>query len=219
MDAESEMIHHRMEETRNSLTEKLETLEHQVAETVHGANQAVNDSLETVKETVATVKDSVQETVASIKETFDLCLQVQRHPWALTGASVVVGYLVGCLQNRPTHMAEKMSEASRTPPTRMRPVFANRESNGNGNHPRGVAPESEALPAASAQSHWYSGLADALEPEMAKLKGLAVGTLAGVIRDMITEAAPEQMRSELADIIDHATVKVGGEPIRGNAWK
>jgi hypothetical protein len=39
--------------------------------------------------------------------------------------------------------------------------------------------------------------------------------LLGVARDMIAGAAPPQLGSQLAEIIDSATVKLGGQPIHG----
>lgn len=88
MAEEPDVIREQIEETRTSLTEKLETLEGQVRETVQSAKATVEDTLETVK-------SSVQNTVESVKQTFDLSYQVDRHPWAMTGGSFVVGFLLG----------------------------------------------------------------------------------------------------------------------------
>jgi phosphate uptake regulator len=74
MDDSPEVIRLQMEETRASLSEKLETLEQQVVGTVQDARAAVTDTVETVKE-------AVHETVETVKDTFDIGAQMQRHPW------------------------------------------------------------------------------------------------------------------------------------------
>jgi hypothetical protein len=88
MDNQPEVTREDLDETRASLSEKLETLEQQVVHSVHGATNAVN-------ETVASVKDAVHDTVATVKETFDLPLQVRRRPWVMVGGSIALGYF-GC---------------------------------------------------------------------------------------------------------------------------
>src|SRR5262245_19695984 len=103
-DEQPKVIRHQMEETRASLTEKLETLEHQVVGTVQGATSAVTETVENVKEavqeTVETVKDSVRGTVESVKETFDLARQVDSDPWLMVGGSAALGFLCGRLVPR-----------------------------------------------------------------------------------------------------------------------
>src|ERR1700681_3970542 len=86
MDNETEVIKHQMEETRTSLTDKLETLENQVVETVQETTTAVADTVENVKE--------------AVQETVNLRHQVERHPWPMLGLSVATGYLAGRLFNR-----------------------------------------------------------------------------------------------------------------------
>jgi hypothetical protein len=58
-------------------------------------------------------------------------------------------------------------------------------------------------------------LGQKFEAEIHKLKGLALGTVFGIVRDMITGSAPPQLSSQLAEIIDSATAKLGGQPIHG----
>src|SRR5947209_5600271 len=102
-----EVIKHQMLETRASLAEKLETLEQQVVGTVQSATTAVTDTVESVKdavqETVEMARASVHHTVEAVKDTFDLSLQVRRHPWFMMAGSVALGYAGGCLLNRAGH--------------------------------------------------------------------------------------------------------------------
>ena len=127
METEDE-IREQMEDTRTSLTDKLETLEKQVANSVSDATTNVTDTVEAVKEsvqeTVSSVKDSVQETISAVKESmhqgvtavkdfFDIPSHVDHHPWAMMGGSVALGYVVGSLAMRATRRGSK------------RPVFIN----------------------------------------------------------------------------------------------
>ena len=95
MDREAEVIHQQMTETRESLADKIETLEKQVAgtiESVTGTVEAVGETVEQVKEavqgTVETVKEKVEGTVETVKETLDIGAHVRRHPWVGFGASL-----------------------------------------------------------------------------------------------------------------------------------
>ncbi len=90
MDSEPEVTRADMDETRAALSEKLETLEHQVVDTVQGASNAVAD-------TVESVKDAVHDTVVNVKDALNLHLQVKRHPWGVLAGSIALGYLLGYL--------------------------------------------------------------------------------------------------------------------------
>src|SRR5687767_8119381 len=85
-----EQIQQDIEVTRGSITQKLEALEEKVTSTVQNAK-------ETVEETITNVTSSVQDTVDNVKRTFDLRHQVEQHPWAMVGGSVVVGLALGSL--------------------------------------------------------------------------------------------------------------------------
>lgn len=196
MDNETEVMREQMEETRVSLTEKLETLEQHVVETVQGATTAMNETVENVKEavqdTVATVKDTVQDTVDGVKETFNLQHQVEQHPWGMMAGSIAIGYLGGYLLSRPR--------------TRI-------SANIGMQHPLPVSQPTSSVPTSSGPS-WWTGVSALFAPEIAKVKGLALGVALGIVRDSITQAAPEQMKSELANVIDNITAKLGGEPLQ-----
>src|SRR5262249_39701668 len=93
MAEEPDVIRQQIDETRESLTEKLETLEGQVkdavstvTDTIETVKSTVENTVESVKSgvenTVETVKSSLSDTVDTVKETFDLSRHVDRHPWA-----------------------------------------------------------------------------------------------------------------------------------------
>ena len=107
---------HDIEETRASMTEKLELLEERVRDTLEETKIAVDDIVENVKgtvdETVGVVKETVtgakstvenivenvkgtmDDTVTKVKQSFDLRYQVEQHPWLMLGGSVVAGSLL-----------------------------------------------------------------------------------------------------------------------------
>jgi ElaB/YqjD/DUF883 family membrane-anchored ribosome-binding protein len=88
MDPRPDVIREQIEETRSSLTEKLETLEAEVKETVVSAK-------ESVEETIHNVKETVHNATETVKRTFDVRYQVDHHPWGMMGLSFVGGLLLG----------------------------------------------------------------------------------------------------------------------------
>jgi len=111
-DKSPELIERQMEETRESLTEKVALLEQQVTGTIQSATEAVQDTVHTVKsaveETVEAVKGTVQQSVASVsegvKDVLDVRKHVQENPWAMVGGAATVGFVTGLLVfgRRPT---------------------------------------------------------------------------------------------------------------------
>jgi len=197
MDDSPDVIRHRMEETRASLSDKLEQLEQHVMETVHGAQAAV-------KETVADVKDAVNHTVADVKETFDLTHQMQKHPWAILGGSVALGFLAGKLLERPHPDPLRNGHWMPRQPWEQAPPSA-AQASGNG-HP--AATESD-------EPGMLASLKRQFGPEIDRLKGMAVGAAMGVVRDIIRNAVPDPMKPQMAEVVDGFTVKLGGTPVRG----
>lgn len=226
-----DVIRSQMEETRTSLTDKLETLEKQVVDTVQGATSAVTDTVEAVKDSVqgtvasfkdsvTTVKDSVQDTVSAVKDSmqggvdavkdmFDLPAHVERYPWMVMGGSVVVGYCLGSLlSGKKTPEMAQLSSFAETG------NVARSQQGHNGGHRGSGREKRKAEPARSA----VTGLLDNLGPEISKLKGLALGALMGTVREMIVQAIPEHLGNQLKDVINNITEKVGGQPIQGSDW-
>jgi ElaB/YqjD/DUF883 family membrane-anchored ribosome-binding protein len=207
-----EMIKHQMLETRASLAEKLETLEQQVVGTVQNPTTAVTDTVETVKEavqeTVQMARASVQNTVEAVKDTFDLSLQVRRHPWIMMAGSVALGYAGGCLLNRAGSHRQTAAAPSLS-------TLADRSATERDGGTRLSRSEMAASPTTNAHHGWVGEIGEAFQSEIGKLKGLAVGTILSAVRDLVASSAPPQIGPQLAEIIDSATVKLGGQPISG----
>jgi ElaB/YqjD/DUF883 family membrane-anchored ribosome-binding protein len=222
MPDQSEVIMGQMEETRKGLTEKLETLEKKVAgtvETVTESVQAVENTVENVtesiQETVATVTDTVQNTVDAVGETvsntvenvksfFDIAHHVDQHPWLMLGGSVLAGYLGGWLLTPRTVRVEA--------PTSPSPTRHNGASYLPPPEPVAAAKETER--AEETGESWLGKLGERFEPEVEKLKGLAVGTLFGVARDMISQWLPGALKDQVTDVINSFTTDLGGKVIR-----
>jgi ElaB/YqjD/DUF883 family membrane-anchored ribosome-binding protein len=217
---DEEVIRRQMEETRTSLTEKLETLENKVAETVEEATSAVTETVATVKDsiqdTVTTVKDTVEGTVTSVKDTlqegvntvksmFDLPHLVEQHPWPVIGASIALGYCLERYFGKTDSVAEKMSEAAVPVPKPPAPAAAAKHMRGH-HSPNGGREKPTAR---------KSSLLASLAPEIDQLKGLALGALFGTAREMIVQTVPSELGGQLKNIVDNITKKLGGKPIAG----
>jgi ElaB/YqjD/DUF883 family membrane-anchored ribosome-binding protein len=215
MDNEPQVTREDMDETRASLSEKMETLEQHVVDSVHGATHAV-------RETVDNVKDAVHDTVTSVKNTLDLPLQVKRHPWGMVGGSIALGYLGGyLLLRRGSDRGRTHSSSPPAPSDRPRII---KQENGaakgyrSPNATSATEPVEESSQGRS-EPGWLSEVNNQFGTEITKLKGMAIGTILSVARDLITQSVPEQMKGELAKVMDSITVKLGGEPIRGLVLK
>jgi ElaB/YqjD/DUF883 family membrane-anchored ribosome-binding protein len=215
------MIRRQMQQTRESLTEKLETLEQQVVQTVQDATSAVSETVESVKEavqeTVHTVKGSVENTVHSVKSTFDLHHQTHEHPWIMMSGATAAGFLAGWLFGGREQ--SRFSRATGVPPPSR---GGYREERGGYREEGRLAaappmmashPPSRAAAASEAPT-WSHRLHHLFGDEIDKLKGVALGTLFGVIRDVVSEIVPKQIEPRVADIIDNVTTKLGGEPVK-----
>ena len=229
MDKESDVIKHQMEHTRSALTDKLEALEHQVTDTVTGAAETVEKVRQTVQETVSgaketvanmqhafqdtvdSVKESVRETAESVSETLDLRKQVQKHPWTMMAGATAVGFGVGVLVSR-VDMPAAASGASSSMASSARSL-ANAWNGSEGDHsPAWTASQREQgyarqQPASCEESPWT--------PAVNQFKGLALGAMFGVLRDVLAQSLPDTLRGQVGDVIDNFTKTMGGKPIAG----
>jgi hypothetical protein len=202
MDQEPHVIRENIEETRSGLTRKIETLEQEVMGTVKDTRDAVTETVDAVKGTVENVKETITESVESVKQAFDLRRQTQRHPWAVLGGSIGVGLLLGsALPVRKTTRAMNGDTAAR--------CFREPEYQAEVNQPQ---PEVEKAPP---RRSFLSKMAVQFEPEIAKLRGVAIGAVAGIVRDLLKEKVPESLAPHVQGLIQDVSRKMGGEEIRG----
>jgi len=122
-----EQIQAEMAGTRESLTEKVSALEHQVVGTVQTAADTLTGTVESVKSLLTTAPGAVKETVKNaaevvsekMKEVFDISGHVRAHPWAAVGVSTGLGFLTGLLVFRgreSSSAAPAFTPAAYSPP-------------------------------------------------------------------------------------------------------
>jgi ElaB/YqjD/DUF883 family membrane-anchored ribosome-binding protein len=218
VDNELEVIRGQMEEKRASLAEKLDAVENlvvgtvqeataEVSNIVHEVKSTVGAVTDDVKSTVGTVKESVQQTVATVAETLDLRDHIRRYPWIAMGSAVAVGfggaYLLG-----PGRPIRRYLVGGPPPPERIAP----RRLQTNGFH--GAAAVS--APEPSAKPEEPSPLVTAGKEAMKTLEELALGTLMGVVREMVTPNLPETLRRDVSTMFDDFTNRIGGKVLPEN---
>jgi len=214
-----------MEETRSALTEKLEMLETKVADkaapvaqaveratqatadivadvkdTIHEVAERVKDVTETVQrvtekmtEKVQDVTESVQETVRSVSSSFNFKAQVERHPWMVVGVAATAGCLVGNLLGRTSTPSSSTPLPAATPS----PSHAKHRREGNGWARRQESSRPEGL----------------FTEELRKVKGLAIGAVLGMLRDLARSGIPGTLGAKIAEEIDSLTTRLGAEPM------
>jgi hypothetical protein len=189
---EPEMIRRQMQETRSSLAEKLETLEDRLVGAAEGVASAAT-------ETAGAVKATVQESVQTIHDAVDVNQHIQRQPLTALAASICAGFACGRLL--------ASSAGSQAPLADLPPPGA-----GNGRE-TAVAFRSKMPEAASTGGRWLQRAIQSFEPELNKLKELAVGMAVGMIRDVVHDTAASSVKQPLTDLLNDVTVKLGGRPL------
>jgi ElaB/YqjD/DUF883 family membrane-anchored ribosome-binding protein len=196
MDQNPDVIRHNIEATRSALTEKLETLECEVFGTVRETTTAVASTVQNVKDTVTStienLKTTVQDTKRSVKQSLDVRRQTARHPWVMFGGSFAAGLALGSLL--PPIERLRTSTAP-TPRPRASAFTPPRERERTGG--------------------FLGGLVQEFVPELDKVKGMAIGVVAGLIRDAIKERVPEAMVADVEELINSFTNKIGGHALHG----
>jgi ElaB/YqjD/DUF883 family membrane-anchored ribosome-binding protein len=232
MDNEAEVIKEQMEDTRSSLARKVENLENKVVGTIEQTTSAVSETVEKAKDavegTVDTVKESVTETVETVKGVFDFPAHFRRYPWLAFGGSVAAGFMAGKLLHgmaprlpwpyhhggtgggtgRP-HATGFPSLSAMTQPSPAAPSARN----GGAQESRPAAEPARQEEKKDEGPGLLGKLFNALGPEADKLKGLAIGAALGVVRDMIKQSASRELGSQLADMVNDLTTRLGGRVI------
>ena len=120
MAEEPDVIREQIEETRESLSDKIEALEVQVKGTIEGVTEAVD-------QTVGSVKSGITEGVEAVKRTFDLPYQVCQRPWTMLGLAAAAVYLLTALRGR---LVRQLSAAKRFEPGRHAMIWDGRDDGG-----------------------------------------------------------------------------------------
>src|SRR5262245_26899763 len=96
-----------MADTRESLTEKVSLLEHQMVDKLQSATEAVQETVHSVKsaveETVACVTGTVKNSVEGVTEALDVRKRVQETPWLMVGGATAAGLVTALIVFRRRH--------------------------------------------------------------------------------------------------------------------
>ncbi|MFN0017656.1 MAG: hypothetical protein ACKVP0_05305 [Pirellulaceae bacterium] len=224
MDKESDVIKHQMEHTRAALTDKLELLEHQVSDTMTGAAETVERVRQTVQNTVSgaaetvasmqhciqdtvqSVRESVRETAESVSETLDVCKQVEKHPWAMMAGATAVGFGVGILVTRVDVPVAASSMAAS--------MRSNGHSSGVNNG--GWSEQQNGRDDRNGRAQQVESPEEPVwAPAVNQLKGLAIGAMFGVLREILAKSMPDALNGQVGEVINGFTTSLGGKPITG----
>jgi hypothetical protein len=83
-----DVIRQEMEETREAMTEKVQTLEKRLVDSVAETQSAAGD-------TMASAMKNPSEGIETPANGLDLPAQFERYPWLMIGGSILCGYAVG----------------------------------------------------------------------------------------------------------------------------
>lgn len=178
-----EEIQQEMLQTRESLTEKVEALEHQVVGTVEAVKSFVTTAPETVTDTVKQAAAAVSE---SVKETFDITGHIRRHPLAAVGTAALLGCTISWLlsRKRESDIPHRMSAAAVDSPIE-RPA---------------AAPQ----PAAPAKPGLFDELFDMLGDKAKQLLREGLETASSALKESIQTQVPRLVNDMSARLVDNA---------------
>jgi ElaB/YqjD/DUF883 family membrane-anchored ribosome-binding protein len=215
VDDELEVIREQMQETRASLANKLEALETQVLDTVHSATDTVSSAVEGAKEVVSTVTEEakevvekVTETVESVKESLSVSRYVEAYPWTSVGVAAAAGFVAA--QLLPASRSTSGDRSQALPPA------------SRGGYAQSAAPTSSYTPEPSQTprqedgSSWTNALSGVFHTAARTVETLAVGTLMGAIKELVTQGLPKDWQGELTRMVDEVTTRFGGKVMHGN---
>jgi hypothetical protein len=231
-----ELLEEKVTETVASATASVAEATASVVETVQNATASVSQTVDSVTNavqgTVDSVRHSVEGTVDSVRGAFNPVAHVQKHPWLMLAGAFAAGYIASRFlpedgPSRAVAGARTMDNPGdsfvgrdgRIEPSR--PISFASSAELSGVSPSDPTEESYAghsaapTPPSDGPADWTNGVSRTFAAEIAKLKGLAIGTTMSLVRDMITPSVPEALRQPVAEIIDDINAKLGGERICG----
>jgi ElaB/YqjD/DUF883 family membrane-anchored ribosome-binding protein len=184
-DQSPELIEKQMEETRESLTEKVSLLEQQVVGKIQSATDAVQDTVQSVRSAVqdtvdsvtGSVKDSVSSVSDGVKEALDVSKHVREQPWAMVGGAAAAGFIAGLLVFRRAPSAAGLPAHALMPPANYPP------------------------PAAALQRPgWMNDLFELAGREIRKIAEQALATTTASLKQSVEEGIPKLIDSALPNL-------------------
>jgi ElaB/YqjD/DUF883 family membrane-anchored ribosome-binding protein len=194
----SELIERQMEDTRESLSEKVSLLEQQVVDKLQSATDAVQDTVQTVRsaveDTVASVSGTVQHSVDSVsegvKEALDVRKHVREYPWAMVGGAAAAGFFAGLLVFRRRPSSASLPAYTPMPAASSHAAFTPM-----------AAPALMAAPApASHRPGWLNDLFDLAGREIRKIAEQALATATASLKQTVETGIPKLIDSALPEV-------------------
>jgi ElaB/YqjD/DUF883 family membrane-anchored ribosome-binding protein len=216
----TELIRDNMARTRESLRQKLDTLEDRTLGVVRETTETVAHVAEQVTDTVESARRAVKKTVKKSVRAFDLTRHVEEHPWAIMGGAVATGFLASWLVSRA-------SDAARDGRGRFYEMYPGQQPYAGTPYPAATYPagierteEQESKPSGP---NWLTSLAQTFAPQLDSLKQLAIGAAIATVRDTAMRSVPGVWTGELAKVFDGVAEKLGGttlpeEPVPSTAY-
>jgi ElaB/YqjD/DUF883 family membrane-anchored ribosome-binding protein len=212
VDNELEVIRDQMEEKRASLSNKLDALEDHVLETVHGATSVVSTAVRDVSETVDMVKENIQETVEAVthniqetveavKDSLNVSEKIRHNPWIAVGGAFAGGFVGALLLGRSSQPREPAKQTYRP-----------RDTNGTSFEMAQQAP-AKAPRESEASSGLTSQLGSVATEALNTLQSMAVGTLMGVLGQVVGDILPASLKEESDKLFGELNTHLGGKAL------
>jgi uncharacterized protein YjbJ (UPF0337 family) len=217
-----EKVRDTLEETRSTVEDIVGNVKETVGETVEVVKGTVDEAKSTVENIVVNVKETMDDTVTMVRHSFDLPYQVEQRPWLMLGGSVVVGWMLGNMFRGPARRSyasydydeydnAKESYLRKTGGlTSMYTINNQADESGTSGYQSEEHPSSSSTHSVS-RGRWLPSLPN-FQQEIDMLKGAAIGTLMGTLREMIRQNMPS-VAPHLEKVINSASAKLGAEPI------
>lgn len=178
----------------------MEQLDVRVGKPIGAVLESVSETLSTVQQTVHTVKNGV----ASIRENCDVVNHVQRRPWIAMAGATALGYWgAKVLRNRAARRGVIVRDYARSGSPRGVDI----------GHLAGPGEANATLPLPVATESRGAQFREMFHEETIQLRGIAMGFLFGVLRDVLLKSVPRPMGPHVGDVIDGVTLRLGATPI------
>ena len=226
-------LEEKVTDTVESATASVAEATEAVMETVQNATASVSETVDSVtgamQGTVETVRDSVEGAVDAVKDAFDVNRMVQQYPWMMVAGSVGVGYLTGQLFNSFTNGSSSVPRSYRPQPygasfdsdrraSSYPGTTTGAAANGAEFNPPPTSFRAMAPPPQVQQATVLESIKEALQPEISKLSGLAIGAGFGSLKYFLLKNVPPALQEPLSSAIDNVTKRMGGECVQGSMF-
>jgi gas vesicle protein len=199
MDPKPDLILYDIEQTRNSLTEKIGMLEDQVRGTVENA-----------RDTVENIKSSVEDSIENVKQNLSPTYQVEKHPWAMLGASVATGFVLGSwLAKSPRRTSSQEPPRSAYAPQYTAPsASSSRPYRATDDFSEGDWRRRDGSDSSRRSNGVLGFLTDTFSDEIKMAKSLALAAVVSTVGNQVKRQFPK-FEEQIDLIVDSAAKKVG----------